>query len=223
MEYSELLTLLNAEKEKEFAKFQCKLIPTDRDILGVRTPTLRKIAKQYTWDVAKLLAFPDDYYEVVFIKLTVVSLLPYEQFVLYVETCVSMIDNWALCDSFKAKCIRKRKADFLLVLDKLYTSGHDFAKRYVLVTLLFAYMEEKYLPIIERYIRQTDTEGNYYLHMAVAWLTAELLVHYPEKGIAILENGYLAKNTHNKAIQKAIESYRIDTKQKEFLRSLKIK
>lgn len=221
-EYFELLEELNKNKEENFADFQRKLIPTKQKILGVRTPTMRILAKSYQGEIEKLLSFPDEYYEVTFIKLIVVSSLPYERFVLYVENCVSLIDNWATCDCFKAKCIAKRKDEFLPVLERIYKLNNPFAQRYVLVTLLFSYVEDTYLPLIRKYIEQTPTD-EYYLHMAVAWLTAEILVKRFEKGVEILQDKILPIKTHNKAIQKAIESYRLTHEQKEFLRSLKIK
>ncbi len=222
MEYLQLIKELNKEKEDAFAAFQRKLIDTKQTILGVRTPTLRNIAKGYSGDISTLLSFPDTYYEVTFIKLAVVSALLYEQFVLYVEDCVSRMDNWATCDCFKAKCIANHKAEFLPILEGMYTRGGTFAKRYTLVTLLFYYMDEPYLPLIEKYIEQTPTQ-EYYLHMAVAWLMAEVLVKHYDFGIRLLQKRSVTPQTHNKGIQKAIESYRLTQKQKEYIRSLKIK
>ncbi len=222
MEYLQLIAQLNEVKEPPFAAFQRKLVPTKQTILGVRTPILRRIAKRYMGDIRALLDFPDEYFEVTFIKLAVISNLPYEQFVLYVEDCVKRIDNWATCDSFKGKDIAKHKAEFLPVLEGIYARGDTYAKRYVLVTLLFTYMDEPYLPLIKKYIEQTPTD-EYYLHMAVAWLTAEVLIKHYEFGVELLKEKRLAIKTQNKAIQKAIESYRLTTEKKEYLRSLKIK
>ncbi len=221
MTYSEFIDKLQGYAEGEFANFQRKLIFTDRKILGVRTPTLRKIAKEFTQDVQTLLAFPSEYYETVFIKLTAVSLLPYEQFLLYLQECVALMDNWALCDSFKAKCIKKHKAEFLSVLEKLFLRGGEYFERYVLVVLLSEYVEKEYLDTVKNYIQRADVE-KYYVHMAVAWLTAEILIKEYDYGVRLLKKNVLPPKTHNKAIQKAIESYRINNEQKEYLRSLKI-
>ena len=84
------------------------------------------------------------------------------------------------------------------------------------------YVETAYLPTIERLIGQADT-SRYYVHMAVAWLIAEILVKEYNEGIALLQRGITDEKTHNKAIQKAIESYRLTNEQKGFLRSLKIR
>lgn len=222
MTYSELLRKLQSFAEKDFAEFQKRLIFTNREILGVRTPTLRKLAKAYLGEIDDLLSFPNDNYETVFIKLTAVSLLPYERFVKELPKCLPLIDNWALCDSFKATCIRKRKDEFLSVLDTVFAQKSEFSQRYVLVVLLSEYVEEKYRETLKKYIVSADT-APYYVHMAVAWLTAEILVKDYRFGLELLKTGKLPEKTHNKAIQKAIESYRLTKEQKDELRSLKIK
>lgn len=222
MTYSEFLDILHTQAEQEFAEFQKRLIPTNRKILGVRTPIMRKLAKTYLPCLDDLLSFPDEYYETVFIKLTAVSLLPYKSFVEKLPYCVSLMDNWALCDCFKAKCIKTNKKDFLDVLDKLFHQNTEFAQRYVLVVLLSEYIEKEYSPILEKYIFSADT-APYYIHMAIAWLTAEILVKDFDFGLQILQKRRLPAKTHNKSIQKAIESYRLTKQQKEYLRSLKIK
>ncbi len=222
MTYSEFLNSIRVYAEPQFAAFQKKLIYTEREILGIRTPILRKLAKAYVTDIQTLLSYPDTYYETVFIQLTAVSLLPYEDFLRYLPVCLQRIDNWALCDTFKAKCIRKHKQEFLSVLKELFTENKEYYTRYVIVTLLSFYVEEEYLSLLREYIAQTDTTA-YYVHMAAAWLTAEIIVKQYSAGVDILQSDILTPKTHNKAIQKAIESYRITNEQKEFLRSLKIK
>ncbi len=222
MKYSDLLSRLNDYSEENFASFQRKLIPTKQKILGVRTPAMRRLAKEYDGSIEELLAFPDEYFEVTFVKLTVVSALPYEQFVQCVERCVALIDNWASCDCFKTKAIKKHKTEFLPVLERIFSHGGEFFERYALVTLLSEYAEEEYLPIIESYITRSNTKP-YYVYMAVAWLTAEILIKHYEYGVALLKKEILDRKTHNKAIQKALESYRITNERKAYLRTLKIK
>ena len=119
MQYSELLNRLKCCAEPAFADFQRRLIFTKYPILGVRTSTLRKLAKECADSFEEIFEFPDGNYEMVFLKLTQASALPYEQFVQYLPRCVALMDNWALCDSFRAKCIKKRKEEFLSVLQLL--------------------------------------------------------------------------------------------------------
>ena len=221
MTYCEFIEKITPFAEENFANFQKKLIFTNRKILGIRTPVLRKFAKEFAGRIEDLLSYPDEYYETVFITLTVLSALPYESFLLYLERCVGLIDNWALCDSFKAKCIKENKEDFLGVLNSLFQKGGEYYERYVFVVFLSEYIEEKYIPLIKSYMQRASTQY-YYVHMAVAWLTAEILIKEYEEGVVLLKEGFLPVKTHNKAIQKAIESYRLTHEQKEYLRSLKI-
>lgn len=222
MTYSEFLNILSSYAETEFAAFQKRLISTKYEIMGVRTPIMRKLAKEYAVDFEEIFAFPNEYFEVVFIKLTIISSFDYDRFSKYLDDCVALMDNWGLCDCFKAKCIKRRKEEFLSVLEGIFEKGGEYEQRYPLVVLLSEYMEEKYLPIVEGYIRRANTDF-YYVHMAVAWLTAEILIKHYAYGVSLLEKGLLDAKTHNKAIQKAVESYRLTKEQKEFLRSLKIK
>ncbi len=221
MTYSTFIEKITPYAESDFAAFQKKLIFTDRKILGIRTPTLRKLAKEMQGELESLLSFPSEYYETVFITLTVVSMLPYEGFLRHLPRCVALMDNWALCDCFKAKCIKKNKKEFLPVLESLFSTEKEYFVRYTLVCFLFEYMETAYIPLIKEYIRRTNTQA-YYVHMAVAWLTAELCVKHFDEGVLLLKEGILSPKTQNKAIQKAIESYRLTKDQKEYLRSLKI-
>ena len=221
MTYDEFLTNLRTYAEPKLSAFHARLIKTPQErVLGIRTPTLRRIAK--TVDVDEILFYPDDYYEVTFIKLIAVSYLPYERFLEYLSTVLPLIENWALCDSFKAKCITKHKREFLSQIAKIHATGKEFFVRYALVALLNDYVEEEYLPTVLEYLRKTNCQ-DYYVHMAAAWLTAEVIVKFFDVGVAFLGEHSLDARTHNKSIQKAIESYRLTKEQKELLKTLKIK
>lgn len=221
MTYSDFLNMLQGYAEENFADFQRRLIFTSRKILGVRTPVLRKITKQYQAETESILSFPNEYYEVVFIKLTLVSQMPYDLFLMHLDECVSWMDNWALCDCFKAKCIRKYKREFFPILQSLFARGEEYYQRYPLVVLLSEYLEKEYLSDVATLIAKADT-SYYYVYMAVAWLIAEILVKEYDFGVTLLKNRITDGKTHNKAIQKATESFRLTQEQKDFLRSLKI-
>lgn len=222
MNYTELVSLLKRSSEKEFADFQRRLIFTGYDILGVRTPKLRELAKLFKEEIENLLSFPDEYYEVVFIKLSAVSLLPYAEFVKRVGMVVPLMDNWALCDSFRPKALKSHRDEYLPTLLSFLEKKGEYEKRYVLVTLLAYYIDEKYLSLIAEVLRKTDT-ALYYVHMAAAWLVAELLVKHYDFGVELLKEGFLEAKTRNKAIQKARESYRLNAERKAYLNTLKIK
>ena len=183
---------------------------------------MRKIAKENAENYREIFSYPDEYYEISFLKATVLSTLPFEQYVQYVRQCVKNFDNWGICDSFKPKCLRKHRDEYLPYLEEFFSTDKEFSQRHVLVTLLFYYIEEPYYPLIERYLRLADTTY-YYVYMAAAWLTAEVLIKDFEKGVDLLTSGILDGKTRNKAIQKARESFRLNKEQKERLKALKIK
>lgn len=221
MLYQQLLDKLNAERDEEYAKFHSKLLNDEKvHVIGVRMPVLRKIAKQYEGRFEELKALPDDYYEVTFIKLTVASLLPYDKFTAVVGDCVKLIDNWACCDCFKAKCIKKNRQDFIKYIKLFLSENKEFYQRYALTSLLNFYVEEEYLDLIFQSAGAANTDF-YYVHMAVAWLIAEVLVKHYQAGVEFLKRGTLDKRTHNKAITKATESYRLSEENKKYLKSLK--
>lgn len=221
MDYHEFLKEVESFADEKYASFHKKLLKNDKiNILGVKTPYLRKLAKKYSAYADELLEFPDDYYEITFIKLTAVSLLGYDEFVKRVGRCVKLIDNWATCDCFIPKCIESHKEEFLPYIREYIGRKGEFEQRFTLVTLLHFYVEERYLEEIFSLAERCDT-SMYYVHMAVAWLIAETLVKYYSRGISFLLENTLDKRTHNKAIQKALESFRLSDDEKNYLKGIK--
>ena len=220
--YDGLLTELKTLAEPSYAEFHKRLLKNDNiQVLGVRVPHLRKLAKQYKNSVDELLSCPDDYYEVTFVKLQTVALLPYGLFITYVDKCVSLIDNWATCDCFAPKCIAQNRQDFLKYIDGFMLTGGEFTQRFALTTLLHFYVEEEWLEKIYSTVLESADNSLYYVHMASAWLIAEVLVKHYESGVNFLKLNELDAKTHNKAIQKACESFRLTKEQKDFLKGLK--
>ena len=221
MQYRQLLAVLEEKADLKYRDFHKKLLKNEKiNVLGVRVPDLRKIAKQFCGDIENLLTFPDEYYEVTFIKLTAVSNLKYEEFIKHVDLCVSLIDNWATCDCFTPKCIEKHKQDFLPYIEKYLKNDGEFYQRFALTTLLHFYVEDEFLDIIFDAVKRADTQ-KYYVHMAAAWLIAEVLVKNYENGVKFLQMETIDIKTHNKAIQKANESFRLSKEQKNFLKEIK--
>ena len=237
--YDGLLTELKNLAEPNYAEFHRRLLKNDNiKVMGVRVPHLRKLAKKYKNCVPALLECPDDYYEVTFVKLQAVALLPYGELINYIDRCVALIDNWATCDCFAPKCIAKHREDFLpyiykyLGVDDSYPVA-EFSQRFALTTLLHFYVEEEWLQTIFDAVQEDADLDLYYVHMAAAWLIAEVVVKYYDDGVAFLKynaecydqkgegNEFFAIKTHNKAIQKACESFRLTKEQKDFLRGLK--
>lgn len=219
--YEELVSKLKTLSDSDYAAFHSKLLNNPKiNVIGVRTPLLRELAKEYKDSFNELLTLPDEYYEVTFLKLIVASLLPFEEFIKVVDRCVELIDNWACCDCFKAVCISKHRQEFLPFVKAYIGVNREFYQRYGLVTLLHFYVEEDYLNLIFESVESADT-SLYYVHMAVAWLVAEVLIKHFDKGREYLKLQRLDRATHNKAIAKACESYRLTKEQKTELKGLK--
>lgn len=219
--YQEVVMRLFELQDESYRQFHKKLLHADHvNVIGVRMPLLRKLAKEWKGLHDEFLRFPDEYYEVTTLKCMLVGALPYEAFCARVDGVVALLDNWATCDCFTAPCIKKNRASFLPRIEGYLNSGREFVVRYALVTLLHDYMTEEYLPFIFRAVEACDC-AQYYIHMAAAWLIAETLVRFYDRGTAFLRQTTLPKQTRNKAIQKARESYRLTAEQKERLLQMK--
>ena len=221
--YDEVLARLTAFKDDTYAAFHSKLLKNDSvHLIGVRTPDLRALAKEWRGEADAFLTFPDEYYEITFLKCALVGMLKYEEFVKRVDLVVPLIDNWATCDMFTAPCVKKHKEEFLPYIERYLKSDKEFTVRYGLVMLLHYYVETQYLPLIFESVRNLKKQ-DYYIMMGAAWLVAEVLVKHFQEGVRFLEEGCMPKTMHNKAIQKACESFRISDKEKDLLKLLRIK
>lgn len=220
--YEELWADINENADAEYAAFHKRLLKNENiKVVGVRVPVMRKLAKKYLDRFEELLSLPDECYEITFIKLQAAALLPYERFVAVVGDCVKLIDNWATCDCFVPKCLTKRKGEFLPYINAFASSDKEFTQRFALTTLLHFYVSEEYLNLIFTTVENAATQKYFYVHMAAAWLVAEVIVKFYEQGLDFLKLNKLDVKTHNKAIQKARESYRLTAQQKEYLKTLK--
>lgn len=219
--YEEVRAALFAQQDEKFRGFHKKLLKNESvNVIGVRTPVLRSLAKKWKGEWRGFLSFPDEYYEVTFLKCSLVGMLPFGEFCGAVDLVVPLLDNWATCDCFTAPCIAKHKEEFLPFIKKYLASGREFTRRYGLVTLLHYYVEEAYLPLIFESVKGADG-GEYYVTMAAAWLLAEVLVKFYGAGVRFLEEGGLGKELAGKAIRKARESFRLTGAQKAQLKMFK--
>ncbi len=217
--YEEVLARLHECADEDYRKFHKKLLKNDAVcVLGVRMPLLRKLSKEWKGELPALLSFPDEYYEVTFLKCAVAARLPFSEFCTHIDGLVGLLDNWATCDCFVAPCIGKHRDEFLPYLRRYIKDEREFIARYALVTLLHFYVEEQYYPVIFSFAEECDAE-KYYVKMAAAWLIAEVLVRDYDAGVRFLNLETLSPAVQNKAIQKARESYRLSPEQKTLLKT----
>ena len=216
---------LSDEKYKEFHSGLC---PGTNNIIGVRVPVLRKYAKELfdkkTWQDT-LKQINDDYYEEIMLKGMLIGMAKNEDLNVifkYIEEFVPKIDNWAICDIFCAglKTTKKNKNEFWDFIQKYLKSNNEFEIRFGIVMILDYYIDYNYLQKDFKIFDSIKHEG-YYVKMAVAWAISICLIKYYDETIKYLKKTKIDEWTYNKAIQKAIESYRITEMQKKYLRTIK--
>ena len=214
-------------KDEQYQEFQSSLIPTiPKDtVIGVRTPILRKYAKDMSNEVRDsfMHELPHQYYEENILHAICLSeVKDYNLFIKEIERFLPYIDNWAVCDIIKPKVVQKDKKDFNQYIKKWINSNEVYTIRYGVDMLMTYYLDEDYRKTYLKYPLKVKS-SDYYVKMVVAWYYATALAKHYDDTIVILEEKKLSKWVHNKTIQKAIESYRITLEQKEYLKSLKIK
>lgn len=219
--YEEALARLRENADEGYRAFHKKLLKNDGiAVIGVRMPVLRKMAKEWKGCFSEILTFPDDYYEITFLKCAVAATLPFGEFCCVSDELVFRLDNWATCDCFDPACIAGHKEEYLPYIRRYLTDEREFVKRFALVTLLHDYVTEEYLPLIFESVCSCR-EDQYYVMMAAAWLVAEVVVRFYGAGTDFLKQGRLPKQTQNRAIRKACESFRLAPQQKAELRTFK--
>lgn len=215
--------------DTEYKDFQAKLIPGINNILGLRGPIAKSIAKKHAntdTGEAFLNSLPHTYYDENLVHGYMLGFLKCDNQVLqnYIKRFLPYVDNWAVCDSMVCglKGYFKDKELVSSYIFNCLNSNNVYTVRFGIVSLLSYYVNDTYIDrIIEETLKIKSDE--YYIKMAIAWLYSVCLVKQYNKTLKVIENKLLDKWTHNKAIQKSIESFRITKEQKEYLRTLKIK
>ncbi len=222
----EKLFELSDQKYKEFHSGLC---PGTENIIGVRVPVLRNYAKELAkkYNIEELLQEIDNqYYEEIMLQGMLIGLEKQDFNTLQKQIIqfVPKIDNWAICDVFCAglKQTKKHKKEMWNFLQKYLKSNKEFETRFGIVMILDYYIEEEYLKKIFA-IFDDITSDAYYVQMAVAWAISICLIRFYNETIKYLRIAKLDKFTYNKALQKAIESYRITKEQKEELKNMKMR
>lgn len=224
----DLRTALFSAPDLKYRDFQAKLIPNlERDsMIGVRTPELRKMAKQFAKrpDVGDFLKdLPHCYFDENQIHAFILSeIKDYDRCVEQVNLFLPYVDNWATCDQMSPKVFKKRRQDLLPYIDRWLGSGKTYSVRFGIKMLMDHFLDDDFDVKYPEKVSKIRSE-EYYVNMMIAWYFATALAKQYDAVIPFIEKKTLDSRTHNKAIQKSIESYRIDDIKKEYLRSLKIK
>ena len=210
----------------KYRDFQSKLIPNidSSSMIGVRTPDLRKLAKKYEKmdDISIFLEkLPHSYFDENQLHAFILSeRKDYDKCIKEVESFLPYIDNWATCDQLSPKVFKKNRNDLLKYLKKWISSTHTYTIRFAIGMFMQHFLDEDFDIEYPKLIAKIKSD-EYYINMMIAWYFATALAKQYDKILPFIEGKKLEKWTHNKTIQKAIESYRITAEQKAYLKTLK--
>ena len=215
-------------QDEKYRDFQSALTPTvdAKTAIGVRTPELRKYAKELVKreDVGEFLSdLPHKYFDENQLHAFILSeMKDFDECMEAVNRFLPYVDNWATCDQMSPKVYKKHKKELLSQVKKWLKSKETYTVRFAIRMLMVYFLDEDFdisYPGMVAKIRSDE----YYINMMTAWYFATALAKQYEAILPFIEERKLDGWTHNKAIQKAVESYRITDEQKNYLRSLKVK
>lgn len=220
---------LQALSESNYKAFNKKIIPTNYEMLGIRIPALRLLAKELAQsdDIESYLDHAEfTTYEHILLYGMVLGYskkLSLENTFHYFDPLILKFDNWAHVDSLVSgfKQFKKYPDQTLNHFLALKTDEGEFTKRTFVILLMTYFMDERYIDTTLKHLVEVP-QGQYYVDMAIAWALSVGLVKFYDRTIKLLEQKHFSKFVHNKAIQKARESYRISSQIKEVLLSIKI-
>ena len=219
---------LFALQDTEYRDFQCRLIPNvaPNTVIGVRTPELRKFAKDFAKEpeAAEFLRIlPHRYFEENNLHgFLIERMKDYDRVIAALDAFLPFVDNWATCDQLRPGVFAKRPPQLREQIQIWMASGHTYTVRFGIEMLMCLYLDDAFLPEYLDWVAAIRSD-EYYVNMMTAWFFATALAKQYDAALPYIEERRLAPWTHNKAIQKAVESYRIADAQKAYLRSLKVK
>ena len=220
--YERLATCSN----EEYRDFQSRLVPNvpKETILGVRTPDMRKIAKEIKGTAKAesfLIQLPHRYYEENLVHFFLIALIrDFDECAKAVESFLPYVDCWPVCDQSSPKVFAKNHQKLLPLIRKWISSEHVYTARFGIRMLMNEFLGEDFKPEYLEWVATVNGE-DYYIKMMVAWYFATALAKKYDESIVYIEEHRLEPWTHKKAIQKAIESFRVSDAHKEYIKSLR--
>ena len=224
----EITTKLFSLQDTAYRDFQVKLIPgmDAQKEIGVLTPELRKLSKELAKreDIREFLNdLPHQYFDENQLHAFILSgEKDFEKCMEDLERFLPYVDNWATCDQMSPKVFRKNRKKLLESINRWIGSEHTYTVRFAIKMLMEHFLDEDFDPIYPEMVATVRSE-EYYIRMMIAWYFATALAKRYDAVLPYLKQEKLDVWTHNKAIQKAVESYRITEEQKIYLKSLKRK
>jgi len=215
-------------RDEKYSEFQSKLVPniSPKTIIGVRTPDMRAVAKEFFGtDEAKafLSELPHKYYEENLVHFFLVAnIKDFDECVREVERFLPYIDCWPVCDQSSPKVFKKKHDKLLPLVKKWIDSPHVYTARFGMRMLMNEFLDADFKPEYLDWVAEKRGE-DYYLKMMVAWYFATALAKQYDATLPVIESRRLEPWTHNKAIQKAVESFRVTDAHKDYLKTLRVR
>jgi len=213
--------------DEKYKKFHAGLCPNSNEIVGVRVPLLRNLAKEIVKErnvEGYLKNALDNSYEEIVLQGMVLGMwkTTIENFTKYLEKFIPKINSWAVCDVSVAgfKITRNNMEYMWDFIQKYLKSDKEFELRFAIVMMLDFYITDEYIDKVLQILNNIKHEG-YYAKMAVAWTLQVAFVKYPQKTMKLLEKNNIDNWTYNKALQKIVESYRVNDKTKSIIKNMK--
>ena len=213
-------------QDLKYRDFHSKLLPgIDKEtIIGIRTPVLRKFAKEFagTEGAAEFIQdLPHRYYEENNLHMMLITQIKdYEKCLEEINCFLPYIDNWATCDFAEPACFGKHRDELLPQIRQWIASEHTYTIRYGVGMLMRLYLDEAFNEEYLEWAAQIQSV-EYYVNMMIAWFFATALAKQWDAAFPYIQENRLSVWVHNKTIQKARESYRITDEQKQILKELK--
>ncbi|MDQ7093247.1 DNA alkylation repair protein [Desulfosporosinus sp. PR] len=215
-------------QDLKYKEFTCKLMPTvnPETVIGVRTPDLRKLAREFSQrpeasEFLKIL--PHGYYEENNLHgFLIETIRDYDAAVAAIDGFLPYIDNWATCDLISPKIFKKHLPELYEKIKVWLISNQTYTVRFGIGMLMSFYLNDAFRPEMLELVAGIRSD-EYYVNMMIAWYFATALAKQYEAALPYIQAQRLEKWTHNKAIRKAVESYRIGDEAKAYLRTLKVK
>ena len=228
MEYTKIRERLFELRDEKYRDFQAKLIPEvdPGRMIGVRTPDLRALAKEIKDEpeTAEFLAsLPHDYFDEDQLHAFVISQKKdFDECLRLTDEFLPYVNNWATCDQLSPKAFRKNTDGLIHHVLRWVTSDKVYTARFGIGMLMQHYLDDKFDPAYPAVVSSVRSD-EYYVNMMIAWYFATALAKQYEAAVPYIEGYMLDAWTHNKAIQKCVESRRISDGTKEYLKTLRIR
>ena len=211
---------------EEYREFLSKLVPNipKETILGVKTPDMRRIAREMrgTKEAEAFLAeLPHKYYEENLVHFFLIAMIrDFDECVQTVKAFLPYVDCWPVCDSSSPKVFAKNHEKLLPLIQKWIGSDHVYTVRFGIRMLMNEFLGEDFKPEYLEWVAAVQGD-DYYIRMMAAWCFATALAKRYDESVVYIEQRRLEPWTHRKAIQKAIESFRVSEEHKAYLRTLR--